>query len=688
MANNEVVLYSNGIAVINTNYLVEGDKPLTLNIPVRYEDLDEVLSSLTIYGANISIVSPPKYNPKYQAQSDQGGLNLKVSNVDSAILRHFVGAKITLNGSATICEILGVNIENDVVEKVAVQTWSLTVKSNNGEISTYKKIHIRSYQFVEPHVQALFTKLVDEYSKSINPLTTNLDFTVKSSTPEKPIEFSVGYTIPVAAFKVKYNLETKGDKALLTASAIVDNDTEANWDDVTITVVQGNPTSFSTDLSEVTRPDRVRINTVDEKALGNINAMSPVDYSNAKNVSNATISARSASPLRSMSLGGNQKAIMAFSQQSMGAPEYYDGVLESASDSAPSGFNLATFDEATQEEAGSHILYKSQNKTSIKSSQSSVVPLFTKEIDNNKLVLLYNAVKNKSVIYRGVRFKTPISLAKGVCQIYQDSVYQGKAILKSTNSGKEVFLLFAAENSVKVNCKSEVKVTNQTYLLNFKKSLVTHGLITQTVTNYSVNNESGNSFEIHIEHMKNSALQGLVGNYKVEVNTSSEKDVSKYEIPNGTKLVLQLEPNSVTTLTVTETTVTKQEVIVSKSNRGNLNSYIQHFLSNPLFDSSKAPALVSVLKEYDSNNQQIELNAKELEKAEGEFERALQMSEKATGARKDKIDAEVDDANSKIKQLTNDSSTLTKQQKLLEDKIYEEFDRLDLTFEYRTVQSV
>jgi hypothetical protein len=72
--------------------------------------------------------------------------------------------------------------------------------------------------------------------------------------------------VPVAAWKSRYHLRINKGKAELVGQAVVDNDTDDDWKDTIISVITGEPINFSTDLAEIRRPARTKINVVNDKA--------------------------------------------------------------------------------------------------------------------------------------------------------------------------------------------------------------------------------------------------------------------------------------------------------------------------------------------------------------------------------------------------------------------------------------
>src|SRR5690606_31798376 len=54
--------------------------------------------------------------------------------------------------------------------------------------------------------------------------------------------------------------------------AVVDNNTDEDWQDVLISVVTGEPITFSTDLADSKTPKRSHVDIVSERALGAVEA--------------------------------------------------------------------------------------------------------------------------------------------------------------------------------------------------------------------------------------------------------------------------------------------------------------------------------------------------------------------------------------------------------------------------------
>ena len=85
---NSVKLYSNGTAVISREFTFQDQQPQRISIPVRKTDLDDVISSLSVYG-DATITQPPTYTP---TNAQETTLTLKPATVLTDMATKLAGA--------------------------------------------------------------------------------------------------------------------------------------------------------------------------------------------------------------------------------------------------------------------------------------------------------------------------------------------------------------------------------------------------------------------------------------------------------------------------------------------------------------------------------------------------------------------------------------------------------------------
>src|SRR5690606_31969595 len=97
-----------------------------------------------------------------------------------------------------------------------------------------------------------------------------MELTLSSLEKEKETEAQIQYTIPVAAWKMRYAIRSRDGKMTLEGAAIVDNNTDEDWNNFMVSVVTGNPISFATDIADVIVPSRKMVRLVDGTVLDNV----------------------------------------------------------------------------------------------------------------------------------------------------------------------------------------------------------------------------------------------------------------------------------------------------------------------------------------------------------------------------------------------------------------------------------
>jgi hypothetical protein len=355
---------------------------------------------------------------------------------------------------------------------------------------------------------------------------------------EKDTQATIRYACPVAAWKPRYSFNLEKGKATLLGQAIVDNDTEDDWNNTTITVVTGEPITFSTDLAEARRPNRSRVNLVNDKAQGAVNAETPL--SRPKRVG---------SPLRAASakMSGMESSIDTLDDE----PAYGGSGPENYTSNAIA-LNLAHYPEAEVAESGDFSAFTSPNPVTIRAKQSAIIPLFSKELSEAKTILFYKDSSQRFRPYRAVKFKneTSFTLSKGECEIENNGDFQGKCVLDSIRPNETGVLIHAVETGVTIN-KVVSPPERRTVKIQIQKGVAAFEFASKSTTNYTILNNKDEDFELEIEHPKSPSIP----NSKLEI---TGVETTTVETKTGWRLTLKLPANSEIQLNAVEIGILQQ----------------------------------------------------------------------------------------------------------------------------------
>lgn len=129
--------------------------------------------------------------------------------------------------------------------------------SKNLPINQHSQIHYpniplflhSNIQFTDEEVQSEVNKALERNFQMIKPDSDFIKFTIESE--KEDARATVQYTIPTPAWKSTYRLrDTKEGKYELEGLALVDNNTDEDWNDFILSVVTGRPITFETDIGE------------------------------------------------------------------------------------------------------------------------------------------------------------------------------------------------------------------------------------------------------------------------------------------------------------------------------------------------------------------------------------------------------------------------------------------------------
>lgn len=506
-----VKLFSNGTAAVSKVYSTADSKEI--HIPVKTSDLADVVGSISVFG-DVTLPEPPSYEP-----INAGGTQLQFDskNVQRDIFTKLIGSDISIDSGAYPCVGKLIGLESKVFHRndTTVERYFVLVLTSNGIVKVEEdKIH--SFNFIEPQVQSEIEKALKRSFAKIKPDSTFVDLKVESNK-EESVEFLVSYSVPVAAWKPRYQLRKNSENWILTCHAVVDNDTDDDWRDCLISVVTGDPITFDSDIAEIRRPSRERVNVVSDKTHGPVYAAQSIPQA---------VECSAPAPY-----GGQTKSIMRSMNESQG--------FGSISDWQP-----VQEAEAEARESGDFSIFTCAEPVTILSERSAIVPLFSKNLSevNNKLV--YNENNDKNNPFRSVVFKneTGSSLGKGLCEVIIDGDPSGKCVVNSCVNDEELQLVHAKENGVKVF--KEHGRWNKTQIgYSFKGCVFNSISLFKRETEYKVKNNRDEKFLFELELNSYNDLS------EFEVN---DEKVNVVKTESGIKLCFDLEPKSLFVLTVAE----------------------------------------------------------------------------------------------------------------------------------------
>ena len=655
---NSVKLYSNGTALINREYDIPDQKPLEVSIPVQKSDLDEVVASIAVFG-KVSLPEPPSYTP---INADVTPLQIDVNNVTKSLATKLSGSKVEVGvGNNPIKgKLMGIQTYQQETNGSVFDRYRVVVLTEQG-VKSFEDKDVTYISFTEPAVQSEIEKVLQKQYESIKP---NSSFVSLKLVPQDGAKTAlISYAIPCAAWKTRYQLRTVEGKVELEAQAVVDNDTDDDWRDSIISVITGEPIAFSTDLAEIRRPQRQRINVVSDKAAG------------AVQLDEAQRSSANTRQYGGQVLAKSATRAMAFAASAGGAE---CASAEMDYDSEEDGDEIATFkrislpaaqQQAEVRESGDFSVFTSPNPVTVLSKKSAIIPMFRSSLKDSKTVLFYKEENDQRRPFRSIQLKneTAHTLGKGICEVFLDNDFQGKCILEACKPGEDVILVHAKETGVKIFKKAQ-PVEQRRISIKFNKGRILCEESYRQRVEYSIENSKPEEFQLELEYKK--AWQGST--IKASDNTVVTNTA------NGVRVGCKLAPNGDLSVELVETFTRSLEFGASPQW---IEAYIIA-IKNPLMKNKGIQKCVDLQKKIGEISVQIEENDEQTESIKEEQTRLKDLIPSAHADQANSWKTELGDNEKTLRNLSRvENPRLKKEMAALETELNETLQSLTATWE-------
>jgi len=496
----KVVILTSGLAYYEHSGSISSGVNITL--PFRHDAVNDALKTLVIN-------DPSSANPSVKYQSEQTLYqtlrSLKIDLSDSPgltdILLRLRGAEIEITASSAYRgKIVGIEYRGEKREP-----WIL-INSVEG-LKSFNLNEISSISFLDKAIEQDLNRALDLLAASRNTTSKDLIVSLPGSGRR---DVTLSYVIPSPVWKVSYRLDLGASKPLFQCWAIVDNDSDNDWNNVTLSLVAGRPSSFIQNLYPpyyVSRP-------VLPLSIAGTAAAASYEQGFA-------MSARAREEsFESEKTVADSMMLMRTAPSPAAAPSanLAGGVVQTAEASA----------------AGGQFEFTIKNPVKLDRQMSAMLPLVEVNIEARKL-LIYSS-GNHPRLGAEITNTSKMKLPAGPVTVY-DGVYAGDALLEFWNENEKRLISFGEDLSV-------TALSGSTNTNIISAVTVTAGVMSITrdinyIKNYTFKNSSSDSKLLIVEHSKISQAELI--SPKAAEQTSS---LYRFE--------LTLPANKETVLTVNE----------------------------------------------------------------------------------------------------------------------------------------
>ncbi len=590
-----MVLYKHGVGYFVRAGDVSGEG---LSLSFRAEEINDVLKSLAVFDRAGGQILGIDYQTPMDKAARLASISVQPSDQASQrdLLRDLRGRDVTLTVEATpgsVETISGRVIGVDIADRPATAAKSAAPVSPDlvptvalldpqGEVRFYRLDALRSLHIHDPETTQDLSYFLDTSRRENNQRSVHIRLS------EGDHELVVQYVAPSPTWRVSYRVIAETDesggsgRALLQGWGLFDNRLEEDLDNVSVTLVAGQPISFIYDLYASRIPARPIVRDESRVAPGPIKyagamaggnvmplraapaaaAPSPAPKGAGGSLLQRLESQRGAGIEAKYEMAGSAMDIRALVRERLlarlGPAETWDwGNLREQTEQtlnellAEENIVLSKADRqrlrdsivadtlggevvdlalgassvaaaAEGGEAGEFFEYRVTAPVSVKRGDSALVPILSAEVSYQR-ELLYNGSKLPGHPVAALRFKntTGLTLESGPATLNENGDYRGEAVIPFTKDGHEIYLPYAVELGVTISEDSLSHVV--TTGLGFQGNLLVRQQYQIQRVKYEIENTTANDLAIVIEAPIPAMDQELFETTAPDVETATER---------------------------------------------------------------------------------------------------------------------------------------------------------------------
>jgi hypothetical protein len=486
-----LALFSSGVGYFEHSGAVSGTdaSPASITLPFNMEAVNDALKSLVVNDP--SSVSPSvRYASSQTLTRTLRSLKIDLSGEPGIgeILNGLKGAELEVSAPLSISgRIIGVEYRNNGFDnsgRTAIEAWLSLFTSQGIKVIAVKEIS--SFSFKDEKINADLHRALDLIMDSRDVEARNLLVTLPGVGSRNVV---ISYVIPTPVWKVSYRLDLAGKDPFLQGWAIVDNDSDTDWNNIELSLVTGRPVSF---IQNLYPPYHLARPVLPLAIAGTAEGRS---YESGYGTSYDTEMAVEESAARKSYSSVAQNRALAFAEDSA---DYSRAPVPSASVTG------GVIETAAGSAAGDQFEFTMKKPVTLERRQSAMLPLVEGKVTAEKALVLSGSRLNSAgaiihpAISAALTNTTGMKLPAGPITVYDGGTYAGDALIEFFPENERRIISFGEDLSV--TGSAGASGSRLVTAVSIQKGIMTISRRQSYEKIYTVKNNSGEAKKLIIEH--------------------------------------------------------------------------------------------------------------------------------------------------------------------------------------------
>ena len=443
-----ITLYRSGVGGVLRAGGVSGD--VTVDLDVATGDINDMLKSMTILDYGGGSVSAITYDPADPLDRTLASFDIDLSGNPSIaeLFDQLRGQRVTVTLTTGEVEstVLGTEVREVEVEGVesGVQRQRFVNLVTDAGIRSVRVNDVRAFRVMDEDLASELGRALATIAQRRTEDAKSVAITLSGSADrERDVAVFTIQEMPV--WKMSYRLvlpESPADEPILQGYAIVENTTDADWENVTLSLAAGRPVSFEMNLYEPLYLDRPDV------APPLLAAARPKVFQAGRG------GAIASAPPEALAVAGS----------AVGEAELADRGRFARVDRLGGGLAIESGtmggSAASGETVGGQFFLTLDEPVSIARRTSAMLPVVSGDIEGERLAI-YNPADNDEHPMRGVMITntTELTLLPGPITVFDASAYAGDAQIPHVPAESEQLLAYAVDLDVLAEVADRTRTT-------------------------------------------------------------------------------------------------------------------------------------------------------------------------------------------------------------------------------------